>query len=172
MRAGAIVGLLIGGIAISTPAPAQEPEPPPAPFSVERVQRKLQRPPGLELPGDRPLFRVSVTQRIPFDDPFGIEAPGGPSWSDRVNAKIGTGVAPIVALSAVTAATAAGDGTMSARPLFLMNALAIGQFVAGTVGQSLQNRRVRKTRERVQSELEAFCAATGCVPPPTPAPAR
>ena len=152
MTAGLVMALMVGA---SSPATAQ---------SVERVQRALQRQPALELPGQRPTFSVSISETLEFDNPFGLDKPAGPSLGDRVNAKIGTGVAPLLALSAV-AASMAGDGNMSAKPLVLMNALAFGTFVAGKVGRSLHTRKVRRTRERVQEELTDFCAANGCVAP-------
>lgn len=167
MRAG-IAGVVIAALAgAARPAAAQSEAPPPPPISVERVQRGLQRQPALDLPGQRPTFSVSITETLQFDNPFGVEKPNGPSWSDRVNKTIGTGVASIIALSAV-AATMKGDGSMSAKPLVLMNLVAVGTLVASNVGRSLHARKLRTTRERVQDELEEFCATNGCVAPPAP----
>lgn len=167
MRAGITAGVVIAAMAGAARPAAAQSEAAPSASSVERVQRGLQREPALDLQGQRPTFSVSITETLQFDNPFGVEKTAGPSWSDRVNAKIGTGVAPILALSAV-AASMAGDGSMSAKPLLLMDVLAVGTLVAGKVSRSLHARRVRKTKERVRSELEEFCAANGCVAAPTP----
>lgn len=160
--AAVLATALVTGLA--APARAQSAEPPPPPVSLIRIHEGLQKPQTLDLPGRRPTFSISVTETLSYDNPFGVEKAVDKTWADVINAKVGTGIAPVIALSAV-AASMAGDGSMSARPVMLMNMLAIGQYVAGKVGRKLQERKVRTTRERVQSELAEFCAAHGCQTP-------
>ena len=166
MRAGRawLVLAMVAGLPFSAGAQSPAPEPAPLPVSLERVKRGLERPTVIALPGRRPMFSVSVTETLAYDNPFGVEKVAGPNWADLISSKVPTGVAPVVALSAVTASMA-GNGSMSAKPLLLMDALAIGTYVAGTIGQSLHARKTRKTRERVQNELAEFCAANGCTVP-------
>jgi len=146
-----LVLAMMAGLPFSAYAQSPAPEPAPLPVSLERVKRAT----VFDLPGRRPMFSVSVTETLAYDNPFGVEKVAGPNWADLISSKVPTGVAPVVALSAVTASMA-GNGSMSAKPLLLMDALAIGTYVAGKIGRSLHARKVRKTRERVQQELDEF----------------
>jgi hypothetical protein len=162
-RAGLVLAIM-AGLPLSAYAQSAAPEPAPLPVSLERVKRGLERPAVLDLPGRRPAFSVSVTETLTFDNPFGVEKAAGANWADLVSSRLGSGVTPLISLSAATASMA-GDGNMS-KPMLLMDAIAIGTYVAGKIGRSLHARKVRDTRSRVQQELAEFCAANGCVAPP------
>jgi hypothetical protein len=137
-----------------------------SPVSLDRIRKALDKPRPPALIDRRPNFSVSVTDSLPWDNPFGVvEKPRRSSeWRSFFELGGRAAVAGAIGLAAATASLA-GDGTMSAKPLIAMDVLAAGMAVAGKVGTALHNRKVRKTREQVRRELEEFCKLRGCTPP-------